>query len=97
MTGNLSIVDLVLSASFVVQIVLLLLLAASVASWSIIMRKRRVLRTAVSGSDAFESIFWTRGDLSVIYDEITSRGQAPADMAGVFEAGFRAFKRLRED
>jgi biopolymer transport protein TolQ len=97
MTGNLSFVDLVLSASFVVQMVLVLLLAASVGSWSIILRKRRILNTAVSGSDGFESVFWSRGDLSVIYDEITSRGRAPADMAGVFEAGFRAFKRLREE
>jgi biopolymer transport protein TolQ len=97
MTGNLSFVALVLSASIIVQFVLVLLLAASVGSWAIIMRKRRLLRTAVSGSDAFESIFWSRGDLSIIYDEITSRGQAPSDMAGVFEAGFRAFKRLRDE
>jgi biopolymer transport protein TolQ len=97
MTGNLSFVALVLSASIIVQFVLVLLLAASVGSWAIIMRKRRLLRTAVSGSDAFESIFWSRGDLSMIYDEITSRGQAPSDMAGVFEAGFRAFKRLRDE
>ena len=96
MTGNLSIFELVVSASFVVQLVMLLLLAASVASWAIIMRKRRVLRQAVSGSDAFESSFWSGGDLTAIYRGITKAGAAPADMAGVFEAGFRAFRRLTE-
>ena len=96
MTGNLSFVDLILSASLIVQAVLVLLLAASVASWAIIMRKRRVLRTATTGSNDFESIFWSRGDLTAIYEEITSRDEAPTDMAGVFVAGFRAFRRLRE-
>ena len=96
MTGNLSLLQLVISASFVVQLVLLLLLAASVASWVIILRKRRVLRQAVSGSDAFESSFWSGGDLTAIYRAITKAGATPADMAGVFEAGFRAFRRLTE-
>jgi biopolymer transport protein TolQ len=96
MTENMSIVGLVLSASFVVQLVLLLLLAASVASWAIILRKKSVLAQAVTGSDAFESSFWSGGDLTAIYREITKGGQAPADMAGVFEAGFRAFRRLNE-
>jgi len=96
MTENLSLIDLVISASFVVQLVMLLLLAASVVSWAIILRKRRVLRQAVSGSDAFESSFWSGGDLTAIYRGITKAGAAPADMAGVFEAGFRAFRRLTE-
>ncbi len=96
MTGNLSFFELVVSASFVVQLVLVLLLAASVASWAIILRKQRVLRRAVSGSDAFESSFWSGGDLTAIYREITKAGTAPSDMAGVFEAGFRAFRRLKE-
>ena len=96
MTGNMSFVELVISASFVVQLVLLLLLAASVMSWSIILKKRTVLRQAVTGSDSFESSFWSGGDLTAIYRDITKGGQPPGDMAGVFEAGFRAFRRLNE-
>jgi biopolymer transport protein TolQ len=96
MSGNLSFVHLILSASFVVQIVLVLLLAASVMSWAIILRKRRVLNKAVSGSDSFESSFWSGGDLTSIYREITRGAEPPGDMAGVFEAGFRSFQRLTE-
>jgi biopolymer transport protein TolQ len=73
-----------------------MLLAASVMSWGIIIRKRGVLRQAVTGSDSFESSFWSGGDLTEIYREITKRGDAPADMASVFEAGFRAFRRLTQ-
>lgn len=96
MAGNMSFIDLALSASFVVQVVLLLLLAASVGSWAIIVRKRQVLRHAVSGSDSFESSFWSGGDLTAIYRDITRGGEPPADMAGVFEAGFREFRRLTQ-
>ena len=96
MTGNLSFFDLVLSASFVVQLVLLMLLAASIGSWAIILRKHRVLIKAVSGSDSFESSFWSGGDLTAIYREISRGSEPPTDMAGVFEAGFRSFKRLAE-
>ena len=96
MGGDLSLIALVLAASPVVQLVMLMLLAASVMSWGIIIRKRGVLRQAVTGSDSFESSFWSGGDLTEIYREITKRGDAPADMASVFEAGFRAFRRLTQ-
>jgi len=94
MSGNLSLIDLILEASFVVQLVMLVLLAASVGSWAIILQKRRVLNEAISGSDAFESSFWSGGDLGKIYREVTSEGQPPQDMSGLFEAGFREFRRL---
>ncbi|MBL8202295.1 MAG: protein TolQ [Chromatiales bacterium] len=96
MPANTSIVDLILSASLVVQLVMLLLLAASLTSWAIIVRKRSVLRQAVAGSDAFETSFWSGGDLTAIYGDVTRAGEPPADMAGLFEAGFREFRRLSE-
>jgi len=96
MPAHTSIIDLILSASLVVQLVMLLLVAASVASWAIIMRKRRVLAQAVAGSDAFESTFWSGGDLSAIYRDLTRAGEPASDMAGLFEAGFREFRRLSE-
>ena len=95
MTGDLSFIQLVIEASFVVQLVLVLLLLASIASWAIIFRKRRLLQAAMSDSDAFESSFWSGGDLTAMYREITSRGAPRADMAGIFEAGFREFRRLK--
>jgi biopolymer transport protein TolQ len=96
MTGNLSFISLIIEASIIVQFVLLLLLIASVASWAIILRKRRVLKKAESGSDSFEADFWSGGDLTAIYRDITTGGESPTDMAGVFEAGFRAFRRLTQ-
>jgi biopolymer transport protein TolQ len=89
-----SFIALVAQASWIVQLVLLALLAASIASWAIILRKRTMIRDATVKSDEFETNFWSGGDLTGIYREITSEGETPTDMAGIFESGFREFRRL---
>ncbi len=94
MSDNYSFFDMIVNASFVVQVVMALLMVASVTSWTIIIRKRRLLNQALSGSDAFENSFWSGGDLNAIYRDITRGKTEPADMAGLFEAGFREFRRL---
>ena len=96
MTPDHSFLELLLGASFIVQLVLLLLLSASVFSWAIILRKRRTLREAALGADSFEPTFWGGGDLTAIYRDVTREGSTPIGMASLFEAGFREFRRLTQ-
>jgi biopolymer transport protein TolQ len=96
MTTDMSFLGLVLQASLIVQAVLLLLLIASIASWGIILRKRAMLKEASANSDDFESDFWAGGDLTAIYSDITGKGESPSSMAGIFESGFREFRRLNK-
>ena len=95
MNGDLSILRLIVQASPVVQLVMLLLLAASLMSWSIIFRKRMMVRRARSDADRFENSFWSGGDLSTLYRSIESRGGATG-MESIFEFGFREFARMRQ-
>jgi len=94
MGGELSAVRLVVQASLVVQIVLGLLLTASVSSWAIIFRKRMVVNRAQRDADRFENSFWSGGDLSSLYRTVESRGKT-SGMESIFEFGFREFARLR--
>jgi len=96
MQHDLSILRLVLDASLVVQLVMGLLLLASVASWAVIIQKNRVLGAARSQADGFEKEFWSGGDLNGLYRRISARENASMGMAGIFEAGFREFSRLRK-
>lgn len=96
MQNDLSILRLVLEASLVVQLVMGLLLLASVASWAVIIKKNRVLNGARSQADGFEKEFWSGGDLNGLYRRISARESASTGMAGIFEAGFREFSRLRK-
>jgi len=94
MGGELSIIRLVVQASVVVQIVMGILLAASLTSWAIIFRKGMVVRRARREADRFENTFWSGGDLSSLYRAVESRGGATG-IESIFEFGFREFARLR--
>lgn len=90
-----SIFQLILHAGPVVQFVILLLLGASLVSWTIIFRKRRLLREAHVEASRFETAFWSGGDLGKLYRSIEARGGTAVGMEGIFEAGFGEFTRLR--
>ncbi len=96
MTPNLSILHLVLNASVVVQLVLLLLLGVSIASWAMIFRKWTALKEARAQADEFEERFWSGGELGALYKQITNRASDPEGMERIFEAGFSEFARLRK-
>jgi biopolymer transport protein TolQ len=97
MNTELSVPQLIMEASLVVQLVMLLLAAASIASWAVIFEKRRTLKHAMGSANAFEANFWSGGDLSSLYREIASSDDTPVGMAGIFEAGFREFGRLKQE
>lgn len=96
MTKDMSILSLVMSASFVVQFVLLILLAASFASWNIIFTKRRLIRRTKSASDDFEASFWSGGDLNTLYRSASRQKGGSSGMASIFESGFREFNRVSQ-
>lgn len=90
-----SILQLILDAGPVVKAIIAMLLLASLASWTIIFRKRRLLSQAESEANRFEGTFWSGGDLGKLYRSIGARNKPPVGMEGIFEAGFGEFTRLR--
>jgi biopolymer transport protein TolQ len=95
--NDLSILQLILDAGIVVQIVLVALLIASIMSWAVIFDKRRLLKQATKAADEFEASFWSGGDLNSLYRDIARAEATPLGMAGIFEAGFREFGRLKQE
>ncbi|MFM1887050.1 MAG: hypothetical protein RL026_2207 [Pseudomonadota bacterium] len=93
--NGMSVVDLVLGASPVVQAVMLLLVGASLLSWTIIFQKHHDIGRCARESGEFEESFWSGGDLAALYRNIQAEGQSTG-MASIFEFGFREFARLRQ-
>jgi len=93
MIGDQSILNLLWHASVVVQLVMALLVGASVVSWGIIFRKRKVLGEARQLAGRFEEQFWSGGDLAALYKSL--EGSSAKGMAGIFVSGFREFSRLK--
>lgn len=87
---------LVLHASLPVQLVMLLLLFGSVASWVIIFRKKRVLDRAEREADRFEERFWSGAELSKLYAGAAERNREVGGLEAIFEGGFREFNRVRQ-
>jgi biopolymer transport protein TolQ len=94
--NGLNYLQLILHASLPVQIVMLLLLAASVLSWFIIFGKMGVFARANREAEAFEGRFWSGADLNQLYRTATERNRVVSGLEAIFEAGFREFTRLRQ-
>jgi biopolymer transport protein TolQ len=95
--GNeLDMLQLILHASLPVQIVMVLLLFASVASWVIIFRKKRMLDRAEREADRFEERFWSGAEMGKLYAAATERNREVEGMEAIFEAGFREFTKQRQ-
>jgi biopolymer transport protein TolQ len=94
--AGLNYLQLVLHASLPVQIVMLLLLVASVMSWFVIFRKMSVFGRANAEAEEFEGRFWSGAELNSLYRTATERNRVVTGLESIFEAGFREFTRLRQ-
>ncbi len=95
---TLSIWSLVSEAGFVVQIVMILLLLASVVSWVMILKRGAYQRRAKAQFNKFEKTFWSGVDLTQLYrqgNDNASSGNT-SGIETIFRAGFKEFSRLRQ-
>ncbi|MES9898818.1 MAG: protein TolQ [Sedimenticola sp.] len=96
MAPELSFIDLVAGASPLVQLVMAILLLASIVSWSMVFDRARVLKRARTTADSFEQRFWSGGDLGELYHAVDRESADATGLANIFHAGFREFARLKK-
>lgn len=99
MEEQLSLLDLVWNASFTVQLVMGILLLASMMSWYMIVNRFLYFRNANDEMYRFEERFWSGIDLSQLYREGNDKaqdGHAILGMESIFRAGFKEFSRLAQ-
>jgi|TARA_B100000780_G_scaffold270397_1_gene230155 biopolymer transport protein TolQ len=94
-SSDLTFIGLFLQASFVVQLVMLLLISVSIASWAFIFQRQKALNGARSEMKNFEDEFWSGADLNRLYQQLSSEEQV-SGMGHIFCAGFKEFVRLRK-
>lgn len=96
MHADMSILNLFLEASVIVQAIMVSLLLLSVLSWAMIFERSRGLGNAIKEGNKFEERFWSGIDLSKLYNDLTSRQAQPVGMELLFLSGYREFARLRK-
>ena len=95
MTQDLSITQLVMHASLVVQLVMAGLLVASLASWTVIFGKIFSLRSIRNRNEAFERDFWSGRSLNEMNQAVANKTDT-APIERIFASGIREFLKLRE-
>ncbi len=85
---------LVGDASLLVQIIMLLLLIASMISWTMIFRKWFALKAAYREASRFEEKFWSGANLNQMYTDLSRKDSTATGMGSVFVAGFKEYVRL---
>jgi biopolymer transport protein TolQ len=96
MTPDMSLLSLVLNASFMVKLVMLLLIVASIISWAIIFQRGKYLSDCKSASDDFESTFWSGVDLTKLYSKLATKEKSLYGLDAIFTSGFKEYVRLKK-
>ena len=96
MNNDMSIVSLVLHASFVVQIVMVILLGISVASWAAIIRKITAIQRIQNLNEEFERVFWSGTSLNELFTAASQNAKLAGPMERIFASGMREYQKLRE-
>jgi len=96
MNQDLSIVSLLLHASWVVQAVVALLIGISVASWAAIFRKIVAIKRATLLNDEFDRGFWSGTSLNDLFAGAAQNAKSSGSMERIFASGMREYQKLRE-
>lgn len=85
-----------LNAGLVVKCVMLLLVGASIISWTYIFQRLTYLKEIRNQSTQFEEEFWSGGDLSRLYAQSVKQKFDIQGLEAIFHAGFKEFIRLQK-
>ena len=96
MNQDLSIVNLILHASWVVQAVVALLVGVSIASWAAIIRKISALKKVQRLNEEFDREFWSGTSLNDLAAGAAQNAKHSGSMERIFASGMREYQKLRE-
>jgi biopolymer transport protein TolQ len=96
MNQDLSIVNLLLNASWVVQAVVALLVGVSIASWAAIIRKIMALKKVQNLNEEFDREFWSGTSLNDLSAAAVQNAKLSGPMERIFASGMREYQKLRE-
>ena len=80
-----SLIKLFMRADFVVKSVIVVLIAASIFSWALIVDKYKLFKRINVSSDEFEQKFWRSKSAETIYNNIPANAKDP--LSNIFKAG----------
>jgi len=89
--GDLSFLSLIMGASIPVQIVMLILILASLFSWKYIFIKIKTIKAVEEDAEEFEKYFWAGAQLKQLYDSASAMGANIGGLKAIFKAGYKEY------
>jgi len=88
---DLSFIELIANAHILVKLIMALLFAVSLMSWTYIFRKLFTIRAARRLTEQFERSFWAGGNLHTLHQSASTQRDQSGPLARIFEAGMGEF------
>lgn len=95
MNYDASLLSYFMHASIVVKSVMLILIGASICSWTYILQRGFYLKDIKKNAGQFEKAFWSGEDLSKLYTD-GGRATTVEGLEAIFHSGFKEFLRFRK-
>jgi biopolymer transport protein TolQ len=96
MNEQLSILELITNATVVVQLVMAILVLASVVSWILVFQKAFLLSSVRRMATTFENDFWSGEDLRALFVELDEGEAEVIGLESIFHAGFKEYTRCSQ-
>ena len=95
MSFDQTILKLIMDASLIVKVVMVILVFASLASWTLMLIKSSQLNKAQKKLDIFEDRFWSGISLNKLYGDLANRSDREG-LASIFFNGYHEYARLNK-
>ena len=92
---DLSVLTLIADASVPAQLLMLILVLISIASWAFIISKYLTISRTMKQTREFEQNFWRGGDLTSLHQNIARNPDQAGPLARIFDAGMNEFLKSR--
>ena len=96
MVNHASVLGYFWQAGMIVKSVMLILLIASIISWTLIIQRAWFFNRKKQEYDEFNDRFWASTDLTKLYADIDSNVEEKEGLASIFHAGFKEFIRVSQ-
>lgn len=94
--SDLSFFSLIFGASLPVQLVMVILIGASIVSWKFIYLKVKFLKESEENAQEFEKFFWSGGDLARLYESVSTSPSGINGLAEIFRSGYKEYMSQKE-
>lgn len=90
-----SVIELIINASVIVQLVIFLLLLASIISWMVIFERWIFLNRSKQELIHFEDLFWSDAGLEAVFQQGEEENHVVIGAESIFRSGYQEYKNVK--